>query len=131
MEDCREHNAYHTRHDIPKIIYSRHELAQLIVEEMHRTYHHPPAEHLHNQIRQEYWIIHGRQTVRNVKFKSKYCYRQTVKPQDQRMGSLPECRLESGMVFRNTGVDFFGPMLVKAKRSEVKVYGCLFYLYEY
>ena len=42
------------------------------------------------------------------------------------MGSLPECRLEPGMVFRNTGVDFFGPMLVKERRSEVKVYGCLF-----
>ena len=40
--------------------------------------------------------------------------------------SLPECRLEPGMVFRNTGVDFLGPMSVKEKRSEVKVYGCLF-----
>ena len=30
------------------------------------------------------------------------------------------------MVFRNIGVDFFGPMLVKERRSEVKVYGCLF-----
>ena len=115
---------YRTRH--PKIIDSRHELAQLIVEEMHRIYCHPPTEHLHNQIRQEYWIIHGRQVVRSAKFKCNYCYRQTVKPQEQQMGSLPECRLEPGMVFRNTGVDFLGPMLVKDRRSEVKVYGCLF-----
>lgn len=115
---------YKARH--PKIIDSHHELAQLIIEEMHHTYHHPPTEHLLNQIRQEYWIIHCRQTVRNVKFKCNYCYRQTVKPQEQRMGNLPECRLEPGMVFRNTGVDFFGPMLVKERRSEVKVYGCLF-----
>ena len=42
------------------------------------------------------------------------------------MANLAECRLELGMVFRNTGVDFFGPMLVKDRRSEVKVYGCLF-----
>ena len=42
------------------------------------------------------------------------------------MGNLPECRLELGMVFRTTGVDFFGPMLVKDRRSKVKVYGCLF-----
>ena len=45
---------YKTRH--PKIIDSRNELAQLIVEEMYCTYHHPPTEHLHNQIKQEYWI---------------------------------------------------------------------------
>ena len=30
------------------------------------------------------------------------------------------------MVFRNTGVDFFGPMIIKKRRSEVKVYGGLF-----
>jgi len=108
---------YKTRH--PKIIDSDHDLVQLIIEEMHCTYHHPPNEHLLNQIREEYWIIHCRQVVRNVKFECNYCYRQTVKPQQQRMGHLPECRLEPGMVFRNTGVDFFGPMLVKE-------YGCLF-----
>ena len=115
---------YKTRH--PKIIDSHHTLAQLIIEEMHRVYHHPPTEHLLNQIRQEYWIIHCRQAVRNVKFKCNYCHRQTVKPQQQHMGDLPECRLEPGMVFKNTGVDYFGPMLVKERRSEVKVYGCLF-----
>ena len=44
------------------------------------------------------------------------------------MGNVPECRLEPGIVFRNTGVDFFGPMIIKESRSEVKVYayGCLF-----
>ncbi|XP_074620914.1 uncharacterized protein LOC141879527 [Acropora palmata] len=115
---------YRARH--PKIIASRHELAELIINEMYRSYHHPPTDHLLNQIRQEYWIIHGRQAMRNAKFKCNYCYRQTVKPQEQKMANLPECRLELGMVFRNTGVYFFGPRLVKDRRSEVKVYGCLF-----
>ena len=41
---------YKTRH--PKIIDSRHELAQLIVEEIHQIYYHPPTEHLHNQVMQ-------------------------------------------------------------------------------
>ena len=44
------------------------------------------------------------------------------------MGNLPECRLEPRIVFRNTAVAFFGPMLIKERRSEVKVYGCLFVL---
>ena len=115
---------YSTRH--PKINDSRHELAQLIINEMHRSYYHPLTEYWLNQIRQEYWIIHGRQAVRSAKFKCNYCHRQTVKPLEQKMGNLPECRLEVGIVFRNTGVDFFGPMLVEEKRSEVNVYGCLF-----
>ena len=41
-----------------------------------------------------------------------YCYRLKVKPRGQRRGSPPECRLPGcrvpGMVFRDTGVDFFG-----------------------
>ena len=115
---------YKMRH--PKIIGSRHELAQLVIAEMHRTYHHQPTERLLNLVRQEYWIINGRQAVRNMKFKCNYCHRQTVKPQEPHMGNLPECRLEPGIVFRNTGVDFFGPMPIKERRSEVKVYGCLF-----
>ena len=78
----------------PKIIYSHRELAQLIIDEVHRTYHHPPTEHLFNLIRQEYWIIHGRQAVRNVKFRCSCCHRQTVTPQEQHMGNLPECSLE-------------------------------------
>ena len=97
---------YKMRH--PKIIHSHHELAQPIVEEMHHIYHHPPTEHLLNQIRQEYWIIHGRQAVWNAKFKCSYCYRQTAKPLKQQMGNLPKCRLEPGTVFTDTGVDFFG-----------------------
>ena len=91
------------------------------MKSLNRTYHHPPTEHLLNLIRQEYWITHGRQAVQNVTFKCNYCYRQTVKPQEQHTGNLPECRLEPGIVFRNTGVDFFGPMLIKERRSEVKV----------
>ena len=42
------------------------------------------------------------------------------------MGNLPERRLEPEMVFMSTGVDYFGPMIIKERRSEVKVYGCLF-----
>ena len=111
---------YKTRN--PKIIDSHHELAQLIIEDedMHRTYHHPPTKHLLNLIRQDYWIIHCRQVVRSVKFKCNYYYCQTVKLQEQQMGNLPECRLEPGMVFRNTGVDFFGPMIVKERAVKLK-----------
>ena len=59
---------YRTRHP-----NSRHEHAQLIIDEMHRSYYHPPTENLLNQVRQEYWIIHGRQAVRSAKIKCNCC----------------------------------------------------------
>ena len=37
------------------------------------------------------------------------------------MGNLPDCRLEPGMVFRNTGVDFFWCCVTKKRRVKLKV----------
>ena len=43
------------------------------------------------------------------------------------MASLPQSRLQAFTPpFYNTGVDYFGPLLVKERRSTVKRYGCLF-----
>ena len=43
------------------------------------------------------------------------------------MASLPERRVQAfNPHFYNTGVDYFGPLLVRERRSTVKRYGCLF-----
>ena len=43
------------------------------------------------------------------------------------MASLPQSRLQAFTPpFYNTGVDYFGPLLVKERRSALKRYGCLF-----
>ena len=45
----------------------------------------------------------------------------------QVMAPLPKCRITAGArPFTCTGVDYFGPIFVKAGRSHVKRYGCLF-----
>ena len=43
------------------------------------------------------------------------------------MAPLPKCRITPGNPpFSSTGVDYFGPLLVKIGRNQVKRYGCLF-----
>ena len=43
------------------------------------------------------------------------------------MADLPNCRLQFDQPpFSSTGVDYFGPILVKQRRSIVKRYGCVF-----
>ena len=45
----------------------------------------------------------------------------------QLMAPLPKCRVSAGNPpFTCTGVDYFGPILIKVGRSHVKRYGCLF-----
>lgn len=55
------------------------------------------------------------------------CRRHNAKPDPPLMASLPHSRLQDFIpLFYNTGVDYFGPLLVKKRRSTVKRYGCLF-----
>ena len=46
--------------------------------------------------------------------------------QEQKMAGLPEDRLEPAAPFSYCTVDYFGPFMIKVRRSEVKRYGVLF-----
>ena len=56
-----------------------------------------------------------------------YCRRRNAKPGEQIMAELPPARLQmNSHPFTYTGVDYFGPLMIRQKRSNVKRYGCLF-----
>ena len=116
-----------TKRKHPVILPKFHHIAELIVKEYHETYGHTGREHGLSLIRQRYWIVSGRQTVRRVISKCFTCKRSNAKLVTQRMADLPSCRLQSDHPpFTFVGVDLFGPMLVKRGRSDVKRYGCIF-----
>jgi len=55
------------------------------------------------------------------------CRLKTVKPGKQLMAELPDSRLQLGFPpFAHVRVDYFGPLMVHQRRSELKRYGCLF-----
>ena len=47
-------------------------------------------------------------------------------PSSQKMADLPRERMDEAEPFTCTGVDCFGPSLIKERRSEVKRWGILF-----
>lgn len=54
------------------------------------------------------------------------CRRRNKKPESQIMAQLPPERLKADKPpFSYIGVDYFGPLMVKVKRSHEKRYGCL------
>ena len=56
-----------------------------------------------------------------------HCRRMFAKPQEQVMADLPFARLQLNThPFACTGIDYFGPLMIRIKRSKVKRYGCLF-----
>ena len=68
-----------------------------------------------------------RSSLKKIAKSCHVCREHDAKPDPPLMASLPQSRLQAFIPpFYNTGVDYFGPLLVKESRSTVKQYGCLF-----
>ena len=88
---------------------------------------HSGKEFVLSLLRQKYWIIGARQIIRPIERQCITCRKCFEPPCKQLMADLPFDRVTPDMPpFTFVGVHFFGPILVKIGRSEVKIYGCLF-----
>lgn len=99
----------------------------LIIRSVHVRLGHAGRNHVLSALRERYWVIHGNASVRRVIHQCVKCRRLRSPCEQQQMADLPTCRLDDAHPpFFHTGVDFFGPFLVKERRSTVKRYGVLF-----
>ncbi|XP_037303405.1 uncharacterized protein LOC119193787 [Manduca sexta] len=111
----------------PVILDGRHPVTKLIVLQEHCAAGHANRERVTNDLRQKYWIIHLRPTVRTVERDCALCKVRRTKPQPPATGDLPRARLDPyHRPFSNCGVDYFGPMIVKIGRRREKRWGALF-----
>ena len=102
-------------------------VTRLLIEEYYRNVGHSGTSHTWTSRRQRFWIAKGAGTVRKVLGACLFCKRRNVSFGVQYMADLPLCRVTSGNApFYFTGIDFFGPIMVKQNRSQVKRYGCVF-----
>ena len=80
-----------------------------------------------NQVCKRYSILNAKVAIRRVVKECVVCKRRDAKPEDQIMAELPFARLQINEApFSQTCVDFFGPFMVRQRRSTIKRYGCLF-----
>lgn len=92
----------------PIIVDGRHKIIQLLVEHYHRRALHGSNEMVVNELRQRYWVIRLRPTVRGISARCLFCKHRRAAPQPQRMADLPQARLQHHRrPFSVTGVDFF------------------------
>ncbi|XP_045539877.1 uncharacterized protein LOC106715742 [Papilio machaon] len=111
----------------PIILDDRHTLTKLIVLRKHCAAGHANRELVINDLRQRYWIIHLRPTVRTVERNCAFCRVRRTKPRQPVTGDLPRARLDPfHRPFTNCGVDYFGPMTVKIGRRREKRWSTLF-----
>ena len=111
----------------PVILDGRDYLTKLIVRYYHSSFLHGNQETVVNELRQKYWILRIRPTVKEIASKCMFCRIRKAKPVPPRMGDLPEARVTHHQrPFTFCGLDLFGPMEVTVTRHKEKRYGVLF-----
>ncbi|CAH8656984.1 unnamed protein product [Dicrocoelium dendriticum] len=116
---------YDARH--PVLLPAQHYVTRLIILDCHERNGHVGVSHVLSELRQRYWILHGVSAVRKVLKACARCMIWKAQPCEQQMAPLIEDRCMAYQpAFTAVGVDYFGPLLVKEKRTTGKRYGCIF-----
>ncbi|GFW52081.1 integrase catalytic domain-containing protein [Trichonephila clavipes] len=114
----------------PILLPSKHKLTYLIVEYFHKKFLHSGPQSLLYQIRQNFWILNGRNICRKVVHNCVNCCKANPTCTDQIMADLPKDRVIKNYPFNVSGVDFCGLFYIKYKgqRKGVynKIYVCIF-----
>ncbi|CAB0036794.1 unnamed protein product [Trichogramma brassicae] len=98
----------------PAILPRTSHLTKLIIDYAHRLTFHGGTQLTLAHIRQEYWIIGGRAPVKSHILRCVTCARQRAKRAQQLMGQLPRARVTPSRPFTHTGIDYAGPLTIKA-----------------
>ncbi|XP_044163003.1 uncharacterized protein LOC122947631 [Acropora millepora] len=83
----------------PILLSPDHEFTRLIIMDCHERLKHEGVEHVRNELRQQYWILRCRATVRKILHRCSYYRRRKAKPVPPMMASLPSDRLQVAPAF--------------------------------
>ncbi|XP_058808422.1 uncharacterized protein LOC131674012 [Phymastichus coffea] len=114
----------------PILLPRDHHITNLLIRKVHRSNLHAGIQTTLYAIRSKFFIINGKRQIRKIIHSCVDCIRQKPPAAHAQMGNLPKARVEGSPAFDHTGVDFFGPMLIKEKKNRnksfLKVYGSVF-----
>ncbi|XP_062704076.1 uncharacterized protein LOC134286477 [Aedes albopictus] len=127
--ESRIANAVHFTRDFkyPVILPKDHPGTMLVIDWYHRQYQHHSNETVVNEMKQRYHVSRLREVLKKVKKNCMWCKVHSATPKVPRMAPLPVARITPHVrAFTYTGVDYFGPLLIKQGRSDVKRWVALF-----
>ena len=111
----------------PAILPKGAHITNLILAHYHEQTKHSGKGMTLNELRANgYWVLGGAKTVSSAIFRCVECRRKRRPLEEQCMADLPEERVEPTPPFTHTGMDCFGPIVVKEGRRELKRYGLIF-----
>ncbi|XP_026735912.1 uncharacterized protein LOC113499598 [Trichoplusia ni] len=111
----------------PVILDGRQRIAQLIIRSYHEKFLHGNTATVMNEVRQKYWILGLRATLKAVAHGCQWCKLRKSTPAIPPAGDLPSERLQHHQFpFACTAVDYFGPTQVTIGRRVEKRWVALF-----
>ena len=110
----------------PLILPKKAHLSLLIIRQAHEEVSHQGRNMTVNHIRSKgFWIVGCRRLVSTVIKACVTCAKHRGPLCGQKMGNLPEDRVEPAPPFTYCGLDCFGPFIVRDGRKEMKRYGLI------
>ncbi|KAK0147265.1 hypothetical protein N1851_013317 [Merluccius polli] len=114
----------HVKH--PAILPRNSHISDLLIKHFHERVHHQGRGMTVNELRASgLWILGCSSAVSSHIFKCVKCRKYRRSTEVQKMGNLPEDRMEATPPFTYTGIDCFGPIHIKDGRKDIKKYGLL------
>uniref|UniRef100_A0A336MQ39 CSON005245 protein n=1 Tax=Culicoides sonorensis TaxID=179676 RepID=A0A336MQ39_CULSO len=111
----------------PIILSQKHKFTHLLINQYHIENLHIGVDEVISNLRENFWIPSCRMLVRSVFKNCLKCKLRKPKIEPVIMGDIPKIRSERCIYpFTYTGIDFFGPMMIKQGRTYVKNWGSLF-----
>ena len=117
----------------PILLPAKHAFVKLTIKQTHDRVKHSGINATLTALRERYWVLRGRETVKRVIRHCVVCRRYEASPcKPSQFADLPSNRVSDDPPFTHIGLDFAGPLYVKeARRSSQeneskKVYVCLF-----
>ncbi|KAK7939924.1 hypothetical protein WMY93_003250 [Mugilogobius chulae] len=111
----------------PIVLDSHHPITKLIIADYDSKLAHPGPERVFAELRRRYWILRGREAVRKHQHHCSECQKWRGQPIIPKMADLPPSSLRLHQpAFYSTGMDCFGPFLIKIGRRNEKRWGIIF-----
>ncbi|UYV60209.1 hypothetical protein LAZ67_1000406 [Cordylochernes scorpioides] len=113
---------------LPVLLHGTHPLIEQMICDSHVENCHAGVQFLMNKLREKYWIVKARQTIKKIVRRCVTCRRFSAKPVVVEDAPLPATRVHNAKVFEVVGIDLAGPLYLKDQtKTWVVLFTCAVY----
>jgi hypothetical protein len=106
----------------PILLHGSHHFTELLIMQTHIHLHHMGVRIVLSELREEFWILRARQTIKKILRMCLLCKIAKSPFGQEREAPMPTDRVTASRPFQVTGIDFAGPLNAKGKPIGRKCY---------